>query len=144
MSIERLSSECPGLGMRRLYSTGGVFAEVAKARGMSGLRFARALFSALALALVLVPRVAFADDIAAYDTFVKGATSQPGLFTLWHKAGKLYIELSAGQLDHDFVQTIVPSSGLGGNFVVWGNTDHLPTELVRFERAGTNVAILWP
>ncbi|MBV9646730.1 MAG: zinc-dependent metalloprotease [Candidatus Eremiobacteraeota bacterium] len=111
---------------------------------MSGLRFARALFSALALALVLVPRVAFADDIAAYDTFVKGATSQPGLFTLWHKAGKLYIELSAGQLDHDFVQTIVPSSGLGGNFVVWGNTDHLPTELVRFERAGTNVAILWP
>ena len=85
-----------------------------------------------------------ADGIVAYDTFVKGATPQRGLFTLWHKDGKLYFELAPAQLDRDFVQTIVPASGVGGQFVVFGNTDHLPTELVRFERAGNDVAIIWP
>ncbi len=42
------------------------------------------------------------------------------------------------------MQTIVPASGVGGNFIVWGNTDHLPAELVRFERAGNDIAIIWP
>jgi hypothetical protein len=79
-----------------------------------------------------------------YATFVDGAQAQRGLFTVWHKGGKIYLELSAAQLDHDFVQTIVPGNGLGGHFTVWGNTDHLPAELVRFERSGNNVAILWP
>jgi hypothetical protein len=88
-------------------------------------------------------RSARADAIAPYDTFVKGATAQHGLFTLWHKDGKLYLELSADQLNRDFVQTIVPSSGIGGQFVVAGNTDHLPAELVRFERAEGQVAIVW-
>jgi hypothetical protein len=83
-------------------------------------------------------------EVASYDAFVKDATAQPGLFTIWHKAGKVYLELRAEQLDRDYVQTIVPASGLGGHFVVWGNTDHLPAELVRFERAGNAVAILWP
>jgi len=85
-----------------------------------------------------------ADGIAPYDAFTKGATAQRGLFTLWHKDGKLYLELAASQLDKDFVQSIVPSSGAGGQFVVAGNTDHLPCELVRFERAGNQVAIVWP
>jgi len=81
---------------------------------------------------------------AAYDTFVKDAQPQRGLFTIWHKGGRVYLELAADQFDREFVQTIVPSTGLGGFGLVWGNTDHLPTELVRFERAGNNVAILWP
>lgn len=85
-----------------------------------------------------------ADAIAAYDVFVKGAQAQHGLFTIWRKDGKVYLELAAAQLDRDYVQTIVPASGLGGDPLVWGNTDHLPAELVRFERAGNQVAILWP
>jgi hypothetical protein len=89
-------------------------------------------------------RAARADAPVPYDTFVKGAEAQRGLFTVWRKDGKVYLELAAAQLDHDFVQTIVPGNGLGGHFVVWGNTDHLPAELVRFERAGNDVAIVWP
>jgi len=105
----------------------------------------RHLFIAAAVcAALLWGSAARADGIAPYETFIKGAEAQHGLLTIWHKDGKVYLELSAAQLDHDFVQTIVPASGLGGNFIVWGNTDHLPTELVRFERAGANVAILWP
>jgi hypothetical protein len=99
---------------------------------------------ALAIAAVSAPRAAHADGPLTYDAFVKGAQAEHGLFTVWRKDGKVYLELQAAQLDTDFIQTIVPASGLGGNFVVAGNTDHLPTELVRFERAGNNVAILWP
>ena len=88
--------------------------------------------------------VARADVPVAYETFVKGATPQRGLFTIWRKDGKLYLELAANQLDREFVQTIVPASGVGGQGVVYGNTDHLPTELVRFERTGNSVAIVWP
>jgi len=95
------------------------------------------------LATTSVARAA-GDAPAPYATWVQGATAQHGLFTIWHKDGKPYIELAADQLNHDYVQTIVPGSGLGGWFVVWGNTDHLPTELVRFVRAGDQVAILWP
>jgi hypothetical protein len=80
----------------------------------------------------------------SYDAFVKDATPQRGLFTIWHKGGKIYLELQAAQLNRDYVQTIVPSSGLGGSFVVWGNTDHLPAELVRFEPSGNAIAVLWP
>jgi hypothetical protein len=99
---------------------------------------------ATVFALALAGRAVSADEVAPYATFVKGAQAQRGLFTIWHKDGKAYLELAPGQLDHDFVQTIVPASGIGGNFVVWGNTDHLPTELVLFERSGNAVAILWP
>ncbi len=108
---------------------------------------ARFLVAAAALSLLLVgaapgPR----NDPSAqpYEAFVQGATAQRGLFTLWQKNGKLYVELTPAQLDHDFVQTIVPASGVGGDFIVWGNTDHLPAELVRFERAGDRIAIVWP
>jgi hypothetical protein len=100
------------------------------------------LFAVLAYGTSFVP--ARGDAIASYDTFVKGAQAQHGLFTIWRKDGKVYLELSAAQLNRDYIQTIVPSSGLAGNDIVWGNTDHLPAELVRFERAGSQVAILWP
>jgi hypothetical protein len=104
----------------------------------------RSIVIAIVAFVVAANGAARADAPQAYETFIKGAASQPGLFTVWRKDGKVYLELSAAQLDHDFVQTIVPGSGLGGNFIVYGNTDHLPAELVRFERAGDNVAILWP
>src|SRR6202047_1745840 len=105
-----------------------------------------------ALSLVLGPQRVAAQraglnqpaDPVAYDAFVKDAQPQRGLFTIWHKSGRVYLELAANQLDREFVQTIVASTGLGGFGLVWGNTDHLPTELVRFERAGNAVAILWP
>ena len=108
--------------------------------------FSRALLVALLAFLGYAPAAAdgAAGDPVPYASFVVGAEAQRGLFTVWHKGGKVYLELAAAQLHRDFVQTIVPSSGLGGDFLVWGNTDHLPAEIVRFERAGNQVAIVWP
>ncbi len=110
---------------------------------MAARRILTFFLAALALAAGLTTE-SRADGIAAYETFVKGATPQRGLFTIWYKEGKVYLELAAAQLDREFVQTIVPATGVGGQGVVYGNTDHLPTELVRFERAGNHVAIVWP
>jgi hypothetical protein len=85
-----------------------------------------------------------ADDLDTYTPFTAGATGQSGLFGVWHKNGHVYIDLTTDQLNKDFLETIVPGNGLGGNFIVWGNTDHLPAMLVRFERADDKIAIVWP
>ena len=79
-----------------------------------------------------------------YSAFTAGAAGQRGLFGIWHKNGHVYLDITTAQLDADFLETIVPGNGMGGNFIVWGNTDHLPAMLVRFERAGDGIAIVWP
>lgn len=79
-----------------------------------------------------------------YTAFTAAATGQHGLFGIWRKSGHVYIDIASSQLDTDFLETIVPGNGMGGSFIVWGNTDHLPAMLVRFERAGDGIAIVWP
>ena len=57
-----------------------------------------------------------------------GAQSQTGLFTLWRKNGKVYVEMSKAQLGKDFIQSASPANGLGGWALVWGEApghDHL-------------------
>ncbi|HEY5341361.1 MAG TPA: DUF5118 domain-containing protein, partial [Candidatus Aquilonibacter sp.] len=104
-----------------------------------------------ALALALSAALFFRGSASAagmppgtYAAFTALATPQHGLFTLWHKDGHVYIDLTDDQLDKDYLETIVPGNGMGGNFIVWGNTDHLPAMLVRFERADDGIAIVWP
>jgi hypothetical protein len=108
--------------------------------------FRIACISGVVGALVAVPRPASAAAEPApstYQTFTQGARSQPGLFTIWHKNGGVYLELTKDQLDKDYLETIATGSGLAGG-VVWGDNDYLPSELVRFERHGDEIAIVWP
>ncbi|HEY5258427.1 MAG TPA: zinc-dependent metalloprotease [Candidatus Baltobacteraceae bacterium] len=96
------------------------------------------------VAVLAAPRPAHAQAApSTYPAFTQGARSQPGLFTIWHKGGKVYLELTKGQLDMEYLETITTGSGLGGD-VVWGDNDYLPSELVRFERHGDEIAIVWP
>jgi hypothetical protein len=92
----------------------------------------------------LAGAAARADGSEAYATFVAGAQAKHGLFTIWQKNGKTYLELAPNQLDKDYMETIVPGNGLGQGPLWWGDTDYLPTELVRFERRGDQVVMLWP
>src|SRR5690348_1990039 len=51
---------------------------------------------------------------APYDAFVKDAQVQSGLIPIVRKNGKVYLAIAASQLDSDFIETSVPSSGFGG------------------------------
>ncbi len=107
----------------------------------------RLLSSVLACTLLLAfPSPLFAAESAAdaYTAFTASAEGEHGLFGIWRKDGHVYIDIAEDQLDTDYLETIVPGNGIGGNFIVWGNTDHLPAMLVRFERAGDGIAIVWP
>ncbi len=99
-------------------------------------------------ALVVFAALSFAPPAraatASYASFTAGATEQHGLFGIIRKDGHVYIDLATSQLDTDYLETIVPGNGIGGDFIVWGNTDHLPAMLVRFERADDGIAIVWP
>jgi hypothetical protein len=81
-----------------------------------------------------------------YAKFTKGLTPQRGLFTVWRKDGKVYLELAKDQLDTDFIQTAVPANGLGG----FGITPGLPylqfpsARIVRFSRVENKVLVTWP
>ncbi len=109
----------------------------------------RFTFSFVVIVLAAIaPHAAPAADSPAggpYATFTAGAQAQRGLFTLWRKDEHVYIDLTPDQLDKDYLETVVPGNGFGGNNIVWGNTDHLPAMLVRFHRVtGGNIAIVWP
>jgi hypothetical protein len=108
-------------------------------------RFVRALTVTLCFVIAAAGAARAAAPAAAstYASFVSGATAQHGLFTLWHKGGKVYLELLKSQLDHDFMETITVGNGTGMG-LFWGDTDYLPAEIVRFERRDATIAIVWP
>ncbi|MGH8282385.1 MAG: DUF5117 domain-containing protein, partial [Gammaproteobacteria bacterium] len=81
---------------------------------------------------------------AAYNKFVKGAAITPGLIPIIHKAGKVYLSLSPSQLGEDFIETSVPSSGLGGLGPAQGEPYVAPARILHFERAGNQVVLRWP
>ena len=108
------------------------------------VHFSAAIFFTAAIASAQAPPPSGPADAAV---FTKGLTPQTGLFTIWRKDGKVYLELQKAQLDTDFIQTIVPSSGLGG----FGITPGLPylqfpsARIVRFSRNDNNtVSVTWP
>lgn len=81
---------------------------------------------------------------ASYDAFVTGATVLPGLISVVHKAGKIYLVLQKSQLGKDFIETSVPATGLGGFGPAPGEPYVAPARIMRFERADDNVVLRWP
>jgi hypothetical protein len=84
------------------------------------------------------------SDTADYDKFVKTAEKQAGLFTLWRKDGKVYLEIRDDQLDTDFLEHVVPANGLGGFGFHSGDQFVQEARLVRFHDTGKDVALIWP
>ncbi|MBD5654245.1 MAG: DUF5117 domain-containing protein, partial [Candidatus Eremiobacteraeota bacterium] len=78
--------------------------------------------------------------------FTKGLTPQLGLFSIWRKSGKVYVEIAPGQLNADFIQTAVPGNGIGG----FGITPGLPylsfpsARIVRFNHVDDKIVVTWP
>jgi len=92
-----------------------------------------------------VPARAADDSPASYAKFTEGLTPQRGLFSVWRgKDGKVNLELSASQLNHDFILSAVPGNGLGGYFMIAGGADYYAPHIIRFERQDNSVAIVYP
>ena len=84
------------------------------------------------------------DAIPTYETYVKGAVVQNGLFDLIRKDGKVSLVLKADQLGRDYLQTAVPKNGLGGYGVLSGDVFQQEARVIRFVRSGKHVVLLWP
>jgi hypothetical protein len=80
----------------------------------------------------------------ALATFMKDAVEQPGLIAIVKKAGRTYFELTTAQLGKDFIQTAIPSSGLGGLGPAPGEPYVAPARIIRFERVEDSIVVRWP
>jgi hypothetical protein len=72
----------------------------------------------------------------SYEKFTEGATSQPGLFTVWHRQGQVYFELTPQQLDRPFLLVPILASGLGEG--LFSGID-FETILLQFHRNGSTI-----
>ncbi len=53
------------------------------------------------------------DALMSYAKFTDGATAQTGLFTVWRKQSKVYLEIAPSQLDHAYLLVPILANGLG-------------------------------
>ncbi|MHB8177721.1 MAG: zinc-dependent metalloprotease [Vulcanimicrobiaceae bacterium] len=79
-----------------------------------------------------------------YAVFVKGAKVLPGLIPIVRKAGNVYFALAKTQIGQDFIETSVPSTGLGGFGPAAGEPYVAPARIMRFERVGNMIVMRWP
>lgn len=86
------------------------------------------------------PAPAAPDIGTPYEAFKKGAESEPGLFTVWRKNGKVYFELAASQLDTTYLLVPTLVNGVDAQrFLVSG----IPfgSYLLRFHRVGDRIIV---
>ncbi len=88
------------------------------------------------------PSAVSAGDVvgAPYDKFKENAESQPGLFTIWRKTGRVYFELAPTQFDTPYLLVPTLVNGVDAQrFLVSG----IPfgADLLRFHRTGERVIV---
>jgi hypothetical protein len=69
---------------------------------------------------------------------------QSGLFPVITKADKIYLAIGASQLDHQFIETSVPSTGLGGFGPAPGEPYVAPARMIEFSKIGGKIVLFWP
>lgn len=92
----------------------------------------------------VAPGSAAPASVAPYDVFVHDATVQPGLIPIVHKGGLVYLVLAKSQIGADFIQTSVPSTGLGGFGPAPGEPYVAPARILHFDRVEDAVVMRWP
>jgi hypothetical protein len=73
-----------------------------------------------------------------FERFSDGASPQPGLFTVWRKHGRVYLELAPSQIDRTYMVAPILASGLGEGLFSGIEFD---TILVQFHRVGDEIVI---
>jgi len=83
---------------------------------------------------------AAAQSSKPFAEVIKDAKEHPGLFPLWTKDDKVWIELKPEQFDTPFFFSVNLSRGLGERFIFGGLMGG--SHLVEFHRVGNNVQLL--
>jgi len=84
-------------------------------------------------------------QLPTYAKWTEGADKQPGLFTLWRKDGRVYIELTKDQFDKEYYAHATTANGLGGYGLLSGDDFQMPATLFKFVRTGPKaVAVILP
>lgn len=86
------------------------------------------------------PAGAPAQALKPFADVVKEAKETPGLFPLWRKEDKVYLELRPEQLDQPFFFSVSSTQGLGERGVYGGMMDR--THVVAFHRVGNTLQFL--
>ena len=83
---------------------------------------------------------AAAQSAKPFADVIKDAKEHPGLFPLWTRDEKIWIEIKPDQLDTPYFFSVNLSRGLGEKFIFGGlmGTSHI----VEFHRVGNNVQLL--
>jgi Met-zincin/Domain of unknown function (DUF5117) len=104
----------------------------------------RSLMVSLGLTLVGAAPAPPATAPVPIEDFTKTLVPANGLFTVWRKDGKVYIQIKKSQLDTDFIQTATPANGIGG-YGVAAETPYVAlARIMRFSRADNTIVISWP
>lgn len=106
----------------------------------------RALFLVAAALLTIgadAPSAATSGP-APIAQFTQGLTPARGLFTIWRKSGKVYLQLAKSQLDTPFIQNAEPASGLGGYGVTVGLPYIAAARIITFSRVDDKIVLTWP
>lgn len=81
---------------------------------------------------------------ADYASFIKGASVTDGLLPVIVKDGKVYLSVSPSQLNADFIETSVPSTGFGGAGPAPGEPYVAPARILHFQRYDDKIVMRWP
>ncbi len=76
------------------------------------------------------------DALMSYAKFTDGATAQNGLFTVWRKQSKVYLEIAPSQLDHAYLLVPILANGLGRTLF---SGIHFSPLLWQFTRVGNQI-----
>ncbi len=77
---------------------------------------------ALTLCCAVVAQAEDPNPQAKYDAAIKDAKVHSGFWKLYEKEGKLYLELSSGQLNKDYIVALAIARGISERFVYGGLT----------------------
>src|SRR5438876_11678517 len=107
------------------------------------LRLGLSLVAAFLFAAIAPPLGAQSDDGAKYAALIKEAKTQAGLIKVHHKDGKVYFELTAGNMNKDLIVAISIARGIAQGQVLAGMTWGFGDDwLWRFRKVDDDIQIV--
>jgi Met-zincin/Domain of unknown function (DUF5117) len=135
-------SKAPAVAAAQAAATAAAQASAAPAPASTapGAAAAPSAPTVAAAAAAATAAAAAAQSAKPFAEVIKDAKEHPGMFPLWTKDDKVWIELKPDQFDSPFFFSVNLSRGLGEKFIFGGLMGR--SHIVEFHRVGNNVQLL--